>query len=86
MKPCLSLDYLMKNKMSKKELSEKIGIDHLSFDYALPQNWLNRFVAITKLDYNLVLSTTFWVYEIGSVFGKPISGCCEVQNKIDTYR
>ena len=52
-------------------------------DMALPQGWLDWFVEETGLDYHLVLGTTAWVYCVGELGGRPISGCVEVQEQID---
>lgn len=50
-----------------------------TFDYALPQNWLDHFCAVNfHLPYPLVLSTTVWVYPEN----KPLSACLEVQQAI----
>ena len=57
-----------------------------AFDYALPQNWLDSFVKKHPFAYNAVLSTTFWVYEKGCTFGRPVSGLEAVQKAIEEDR
>lgn len=73
---------LIDMRISKQELSERIGLKDVCFDYALPQNWLNEFTDTHNLDYNLVRSTTFYVYD-DFIKGYPVSGCYEVQILID---
>lgn len=55
--------------------------DALTFDYALPQTWLDDFVKRSGLEYHLVLGTTIWAY-LGTVQG-PVSCCIEVQRKLE---
>lgn len=57
-----------------------------AFDYALPQCWIDNIVKETILQYDVVLPTTFWVYEEGSIFGRPVSGLEFVQQEIDKER
>jgi len=69
---------------SKKDLSDLMELDTLygsgQWDFAIPQSWLNCFIEVIGLDYQLVRSTTFWVYDPeNSCFDRPISGCKEVQ-------
>lgn len=79
-------------RINKRELAEKILLSkweaegRCAFDYALPQQWLDKFTTLAKIDYNLVLSTTFWVYQEGSIFGYPVSGCTEVADKLRAWR
>ena len=70
------------NKITKEQLSNLIGLSwgH-SFDYALPQQWLDDFVERNNIPYDTVRSTTFYVYE-ESIHGYPMSGCTEVNNII----
>lgn len=86
------LEELEASGMTKRHLADKILLTkweaegRCAFDYALPQQWLDEFVEKTGLDYGLVLSTTFWVYSKDSVFGYPVSGCSEVNNKLKEWR
>jgi hypothetical protein len=50
---------------SKCDVSKGMGIDGSTFDYALPQDWLNQFVATKKLNYQEVWFSTFMVYKKG---------------------
>jgi hypothetical protein len=80
-----SINELEKMKVSKGELFADYG-KAKSFDFALPQVWLNSFANYCKqgqreLSYHLILSTTVWVYPES----KPISLCTEVQKEIDNY-
>jgi len=76
---------LEKMRLTKNELWRRMGLPETGVDVALPQDWLNWFVKETRLDYNLVIATTFYVYEKGHAFGHPVSGCIEVQKKLDEY-
>jgi hypothetical protein len=55
----------------------------ISYDYALPQTWLdnaaNQF-ADPQNAYRLILSTTVWAYPKGSLFGFPVSVSQEVRD------
>lgn len=53
-----------------------------TFDYALPQSWLNYFVQKTGLDYDLVRSTTVWLYQNNYI--GPITVSAEVADAIIT--
>ena len=87
------LEKLKEMRVSKRELVKMMLIEDITFDYALPQNWLDDFVdgAAMKIKfprlsreevYSLVLSTTVWVYPKGSTFGHPISGCTEIATSL----
>ena len=78
-----TIDELKSMEVDKLALAEKIGIDEYTFDYALPQNWLNAFVEKYNLDYSIVQSTTFYAYDNENRFGYPVSGCKEVQKLIE---
>jgi hypothetical protein len=67
---------------TKQKLFEKMGLN-VTIDYALPQQWLDSFVKTSGLDYHLVLGTTFYAYSSElNMFGVPISGCFEVNQKL----
>lgn len=56
---------------------------NFSFDYNVPQDWLNEFsdwckVYQPEITYDLILSTTVWAFPKGNHFGNPIFGCVEV--------
>jgi len=83
------LSKLANSSLTKGELASIMGIEGVTFDYALPQEWLTDFantIAERKVFedytrdevYQLVLSTTFWVYPKGSAFGFAACGCSEV--------
>ena len=56
----------------------------IPFDYALPQDWLNRIARLPGApSYNAILSTTVWAYPPGNIMGIPITACVEVQAAID---
>lgn len=78
---CFSRKKLEEMRVMKRDLPKLMGIDKwedTSFDYALPQQWLDKFVERSKLPYDLVLSTTFWIYQPKARWGVPISACQEV--------
>lgn len=70
--------------ISKGDLITMMGLEKwdIEYDTALPQDWLDDFVRTTGLPYNLVLSTTVWVYIPKHAFGFPVSGCIEVATKL----
>ena len=55
-----------------------------SFDFALPQDWINWFCKHTGLKYEIVRFSTIWVYDRGRSF--PESFCKEVQRAIDNLK
>jgi len=67
------------NKITKEELANLIGLNEVTFDYALPQQWLDDFVDRNNIPYETVRSTTFYVYD-EFIYGYPVSGCTEVEN------
>jgi len=54
------------------------------FDYALPQGWLDSFVAHHDLNYSQVLFSTVWLYPPGHSCGLPISFNTQVQAAINS--
>lgn len=80
-----TISELEKMRISKGELfkdMEKIK----TFDYTLPQEWLNNFSLWCKMsdfniNYELIRSTTVWLYPEN----KPVSMCTEVQEQIDKW-
>ena len=83
-----SYEDLNQMRISKGELFHDIDI---TFDYALPQEWLDKFadwciVNYPIVTYHLIRSTTVWAYTKGSLFGEPLTVCIEVDNALDTYK
>ena len=78
---------LKKMHCSKEQLSKYVGLKNITFDYAMPQQWLNMIADDNKdsefITYDLIRSTTFWVYEYGH--GHPVSGCTEVTEAITAF-
>jgi len=79
----LSKDTIKGLHITKDQLLELMGLDEHGVDYALPQKWLDFFVAEYGEDfgftYSDMLFTTFYQYKTNS-FGMPITGCLEVDN------
>jgi len=74
---------LQSSKIKKPELAKKINL-RFAFDFSLPQEWLNAFTEKSKLEYSLIRSTTFWVYNgLNNICGYPVSGCTEVQEELN---
>ena len=73
---------------TKGDLAKAMQLEEKSraFDYALPQCWIDQFCKNHPLGYDAVLSTTFWVYEDESTFGRPVSGLELVQKTIEEAR
>ena len=73
------VQHLTKEQMFSKMFMEQTG--YTSFDYALPQQWLNDFTGFckenhTQVTYDLIRSTCVWGYGTG-VQG-PVTACYEV--------
>ena len=76
-----SLETLTNMSISKSEIFKDMNI---SFDYTLPQGWLNRIAQLPGApSYDAILSTTVWAYPPGLFFGIPITACIEVQQAIN---
>jgi len=73
---------------TKEDLAKEMQLKEKSraFDYALPQCWLDTFYLDSPFTYDAVQSTTFWVYEHGYTFGRPVSGLELVQKTIEEAR
>lgn len=77
-----SINTLYSMNVTKEDLFKGLGF---TFDYALPQPWLDELVARPGApSYRTVLSTTVWAYPPGLFMGKPLTVCTEVQSAIDT--
>jgi hypothetical protein len=75
-------DELERTGWTKGELLKHMELD-VTVDTALPQQWLDQFVKQTGLDYHLVLGTTFFAYSDElNLFGVPVSGCYEVNQRL----
>ena len=76
-------DDLCKMNVTKERIFK--GVD-FTFDYALPQTWLDSLAdKIYSPSYNVILSTTVWAYPPGNFFGIPVTACVEVQQAIDKF-
>jgi len=74
----------MNGKMKAIELAKTEFEQYLTADTALPQTWLNQFVKDNEIDYELVRSTTIWVYLKKPSLGIPYSCNSIVQDLIET--
>jgi hypothetical protein len=68
--------------ITKTELAKRIGIE-CTYDKALPQEWLNKFVDTHGLDYHRVIFSTFMVYDERDYWGTPHSAVTEIQQAIN---
>lgn len=83
----ISYETLNQMRVSKGELFQDCKF---TFDYALPQDWLNDFAEWCNkyhpiITYHLIASTTVWAYPKGLFYGLPVSVCSEVHNAYVTY-
>jgi hypothetical protein len=78
-----STSLLKAMNLTKGELLKQMELTpETTVDFALPQEWLDSFTKISKLDYYLILGTTYYAYPEESIFGLPISGCSEVNRML----
>jgi hypothetical protein len=80
-----TIEELEKMRISKDKLFKNL-MKVKTFDFALPQEWLDNFsnrhqCKLKGITYELIRSTTVWVYPES----KPLSLCTEVQEQIDLY-
>lgn len=82
-----TFEQLNEMRISKGELFAELKSDKShEFDYALPQDWLNDLAAFCEkyaplVTYNLIRSTTVWVYPESA----PLTCCIEVDKAIDLW-
>jgi hypothetical protein len=75
--------------VSKGDLFQPLKNEGCEFDYALPQDWLNDLadycrVYFPSVTYDLIKSTTVWMYSAGGfTFGDAFTACTEVQRAMD---
>lgn len=82
-----SISELESMNVSKGEIFKELTNEGTTFDYALPQNWLDELANYCKkyiptVTYNMILSTVVWGYGEGDYFGHPITCCKEVERAI----
>ena len=75
-------------RISKGELFASV---ESTFDYALPQTWLDAFAVFCKVNhplvtYDLIQSTTVWLYGNDTFAGRPLTVCSDVQIALDAMR
>ena len=75
----ISIQTLESMSVSKRDLFASVKS---TFDYALPQDWLNDFSKHCKdcnpdITYDLIASTTVWIYDL--CFGRPLFACTDVK-------
>ena len=75
-----TIEQLKEERMSKEELFDG---SNFSFDYSMPQDWLNDFSDWCKkyqpeISYDLIHSTTVWAYTGKHYYGFPVFECIEV--------
>jgi len=81
------LDDLKNLNLTKGESFNVLKEINITFDFALPQGWLDSLtlyalIVSPQLTYDIILSTTVWVYP-GSY---PLSNCQEVVELIKNYQ
>lgn len=90
-KQMTELEIKSHNYLTKGDIAKKCIPEDVTFDYALPQEWLDSFMELVGLtvnySYNFVLATTFMLYsdERGFRQGIPWSACVEVDQKIKAH-
>jgi hypothetical protein len=76
------MEIIKRSGISKMELAKWMGIDKITFDPSLPQQWLDEFVKTNPFEYKDVYATTVCAYPKGSTFGVIISGCTTIDEAI----
>jgi len=76
-------DVICDKRGTKADLIKDCGLDKYTFDFALPQQWVNSVVDEYKLDYHMFISTTVFVYTEFYNHGIAVSCCNEVQTVLD---
>lgn len=80
---------LQSSPRSKGDIFKEIMPEDLTFDYALPQKWVDSMqirmrqyqAGVELVDW--LIPTTVWTYPKGSMMGCPQSCCKEVQDFLD---
>ena len=89
----LLLEFILNGNFKTSELLKMLEFDKRfrTYDYALPQTWLDDFAEFMKehderVTYNLICSTTVWCYGgEASEWGKGVSVCAEINRAIELY-
>ena len=85
LKKPLTIKELQNLNLDKGELLELAGLDERGIDYAMPQDWLDFFVAELGerfgFTYRDMIYCTFWEYRSSSR-GGPLSFCKEVDDAL----
>jgi len=76
-------DVICDKRGTKADLIKDCGLDKYTFDFALPQQWVNSVVDEYKLDYHMFISTTVFVYTEFYNHGIAVSCCNEIQTVLD---
>lgn len=63
-------DQIQSKELTKKELAERI-YGTMSFDYALPQGWLNNVANELEVSTGKIVSQFVWLYPDKSILGEP---------------
>jgi len=77
----LTWNQIIAKNPTKGELFKALEKSGQTFDFALPQQWLNYMVSEYNLDYEMVRFSTVWIYPQD----RPLSLCQEVCDKISEY-
>lgn len=84
--PFAELEGMTKEQIAKKYMPKEAAF---SFDYALPQQWLDELSNFAKdsgYTYHQILGTTYMIYGLGlSIYGAPWSACKEIDDLIAAF-
>ena len=71
--------------MTKEQLVKKLGLQEKTFDYALPQDWVDDVIHVTKCLYNEACMFV-WLYdERGDSYGRPFPLTDEADELCEKY-
>lgn len=81
----MTIRQLVESNVSKDKSFK--GLD-CTFDWALPQGWLDAFAEwckanVPEVTYDIIRGSTVWAYRDG--FGKPTTCCTEVFDAYQKY-
>ena len=79
-----TLEYYEKHPTSKGDICKNLLKD-FTFDYALPENWVQDMKSKLKVEYHYITCQFVWGYPKGNFFGCPVPLTEDAQRLIQMY-